>query len=704
MNNANYHSTGSFLNDLYTNSGAVATGANAHWSLSSNSGTGAGTVPATGPSGSGTQGRGFDGTSASNYLYVGNSTDGHFQLYNWNGGSWSVGFWVNITDTTWYDGIASQVIIFDDLDGNGTNQCWIRLAHGTQSIDAWISGNQLTQVTPIVWSNNTWHSVVITNQGGGGTGVKTMYLDGVAVATNDVHSPNFYSNGPQHNIGKIDPTNGGLLQGALYNLCVWSRVLTAADAAAFNKQVAGNIKLPSKPFVNVVDYGADPTGTIDSQPGIQAAISACTSSALPGTGSGGIVYFPPGLYNISKPIHIGGGMWYALTLLGCGGSAIAAGAQTFSGVGTVIQGNFQDYLIVVGDEGNNPVTLIQGIGFQQNYNGATMTGSRSTMMDPANTDGRGCIYLGSGVGSKISCCTFSLTQGIGICAMFPFNTSIECCNIQGGYGGTGATNQCIGIWTTGNVNSCKIQGCGIGVAVSPQQCGMYQNMDIEKGGYGIVLGYSPLRYFGGSAASPIYYPAGNDLINCACVTNITFESHYVTFLWVAWVNNVFISSVTAGSFANHMSYGLQVDQANNSTFANLSFTGDATVAGYTTAAAGINKADGCIFQNVIAVANVSPAPAWIFPIGSGTTSLPNIYTNCAWQDGSMTIAALTNSSQGWPTPSSPGVRAIVTDNDTPVWTSPSGPSNVGKTINPAGAGTHYKVPVRWDGTNWVIAG
>lgn len=49
---------------------------------------------------------------------------------------------------------------------------------------------------------------------------------------------------------------------------------------------------------NVINFGADPTNTSDSYPAIQAAINAAS------TGTGGIVYFPPGNYGISQPLEI----------------------------------------------------------------------------------------------------------------------------------------------------------------------------------------------------------------------------------------------------------------------------------------------------------------------------------------------------------------------------------------------------------------
>lgn len=58
-------------------------------------------------------------------------------------------------------------------------------------------------------------------------------------------------------------------------------------------------------FVNVLDYGADPTGAINSQPACQAAIDACRAAG------GGTVYFPQGIYNltpVASPDSMGNGL------------------------------------------------------------------------------------------------------------------------------------------------------------------------------------------------------------------------------------------------------------------------------------------------------------------------------------------------------------------------------------------------------------
>lgn len=63
--------------------------------------------------------------------------------------------------------------------------------------------------------------------------------------------------------------------------------------------------------VNVLDFGADPTGTFDHTTAIQDAVTKTIALG------GGVVYFPPGKYRISRPITVTGAVVY-LKILGVG--------------------------------------------------------------------------------------------------------------------------------------------------------------------------------------------------------------------------------------------------------------------------------------------------------------------------------------------------------------------------------------------------
>lgn len=69
--------------------------------------------------------------------------------------------------------------------------------------------------------------------------------------------------------------------------------------APFTGSVPLTVASKLSQFVNVLDFGADPTGTLDSTTAIQNAINA--------VGAGGYVYFPAGTFKISSTIVIGNG-------------------------------------------------------------------------------------------------------------------------------------------------------------------------------------------------------------------------------------------------------------------------------------------------------------------------------------------------------------------------------------------------------------
>jgi len=60
---------------------------------------------------------------------------------------------------------------------------------------------------------------------------------------------------------------------------------------------------PASASVNVLDFGADPSGLTDSQPSIQQAIDYVVSALSIGTGA---VYIPAGVYRIDRPIRMKG--------------------------------------------------------------------------------------------------------------------------------------------------------------------------------------------------------------------------------------------------------------------------------------------------------------------------------------------------------------------------------------------------------------
>lgn len=68
--------------------------------------------------------------------------------------------------------------------------------------------------------------------------------------------------------------------------------------------------------VNILDFGADPTGTTDSAAAIQAAVDSISTTTA-GAGPGGLVYIPAGTYKLTAAIDLP----YGVSVKGDGGTA-----------------------------------------------------------------------------------------------------------------------------------------------------------------------------------------------------------------------------------------------------------------------------------------------------------------------------------------------------------------------------------------------
>ena len=120
--------------------------------------------------------------------------------------------------------------------------------------------------------------------------------------------------------------------------------------------------------VNVLDYGADPTGATNSQPAIQAAIdSLATTSSASATG-GGTVYIPAGKFKINSTLKIGHG----ITLLGNG-----AGGYPFIGANSQMSQIYVDFGATVNQWAIDSATYMTSGGAAVAYN-AWVNGSIDT--------------------------------------------------------------------------------------------------------------------------------------------------------------------------------------------------------------------------------------------------------------------------------------------------------------------------------------
>jgi hypothetical protein len=105
-----------------------------------------------------------------------------------------------------------------------------------------------------------------------------------------------------------------------------------------------------KDFGAMGDYNETTNPTRDDTAAIQAALNAAVAQ------SGGTVYFPAGRYRLTSRLVMPTSGAPCLTLLG-------DGASCADNMGSIIEGNFQDYLIVTSGRSNS-IKYIRGLGFR----------------------------------------------------------------------------------------------------------------------------------------------------------------------------------------------------------------------------------------------------------------------------------------------------------------------------------------------------
>ena len=107
-------------------------------------------------------------------------------------------------------------------------------------------------------------------------------------------------------------------------------------------------------FIDVVSYGADPTGVADSTAAIRGCISIFSLNLAP-TGVSGECFFPSGTYKITSPLVVGGMNATTLSLVGVKGASIIS-----------YQGPSTPTALILWADSVNPV--IEGLDFLTNGN------------------------------------------------------------------------------------------------------------------------------------------------------------------------------------------------------------------------------------------------------------------------------------------------------------------------------------------------
>lgn len=157
----------------------------------------------------------------------------------------------------------------------------------------------------------------------------------------------------------------------------------AAAATSAEAAIAALSRAASVNFVSIKDFGADPTGLVDSTAAIQSAINSL--------GTGGGLVIPAGVYKITA----------TLTLSGYGKSIVGIGRPELRKFGA---GNF-DGILVTGSG-----CLLSGFRINGNsvgWSGVVIKGEHNTVRDVVSNNNGGCGILLDG---KTTTCSYNTVE------------------------------------------------------------------------------------------------------------------------------------------------------------------------------------------------------------------------------------------------------------------------------------------------------
>jgi hypothetical protein len=471
---------------------------------------------------------------------------------------------------------------------------------------------------------------------------------------------------------------------------------------------------------NVLTFGADPTGVVDSQPAFQAAVDAF-GSAYHGT-----IYVPPGIYKINSSIVVDDGVGEnSFVIMG-------------DGWASKLVGNFNGFVIDrVGTDIGAGTRVIEKLQIQNSH----PTG--------------GAVRLRGAVGATVRDCSFGANR----CVNMGFNQSglIHSCTFSNN--GNGLDSYGIECGDNVNVLNCDITGFDTGIFFSSRG-GAIIGCRLEVNGTGIAVGHNSTNDF--------------NVAGWFTIEANTFESNGIAIDCYGGVGNGFITGQMISGFQSSTPYSRTVVSSTTITDSQTGAhgTGSITREGIMT----ISGVSGGTFNTTDFVAGTGVEPGtWVYSQLSGTTggagtyamagsakygihvgagTHDTVFSNCSF-GGNPTVACAyiedqsyrtrnvyiaCNANNGglfntvsWVLPSHAHAAGdFISCDVTPKWTfaglpvsqTPSGITNPnwndlregdryritdgpsgkvwGDTITVGGGSTHYTVEC--DGTNWRVVG
>lgn len=452
-------------------------------------------------------------------------------------------------------------------------------------------------------------------------------------------------------------------------------LLRAGLGASFAAAFVGNAALADTPFVNfafpatgaptsrtmpvrlaeiknVLDFGADPTGSVNSSSAIQAAVNWTTNA------NRGTIFFPPGAYKVGSPITFNGvsiNDELSIQFLGVG-----RGSTLFTS-GMAANGYIFDRHSV-SPNNTTGLRVFQGLGLQN------------------GNDSGGCIRIGSTNGAVIRDCTFqgfncvTTEDAPGVSSQ---NIMFDNCTfvgtgtgVLGGssviIGGAGAAMACD---TRNNDTSWRIYGKGFnwfGGRCERSNVGFLLGLDsmgTNQGASGFTIqngsfeGNGTSIYFAGSCSGFSVAStggAGHDASNSGYPGNV-LPTQYSIRIDANMARNGVIQSYGASSVADVAAISI----ANATSRTNL------------------------VFMSCTATQTGGAGVPWILPTNAYTALFVNCNTQPAWTYSQLPTGGNVLE----------GDEFNITDSTTAVW---------GANVTVGGGAN--RVLVRWNGSNYTVVG
>lgn len=403
---------------------------------------------------------------------------------------------------------------------------------------------------------------------------------------------------------------------------------------------------------NVLDFGADPTGVADSWQAIQNAIN-WTAGANRGT-----IFFPAGVYGVSKPLTYNYNGALNIKFLGVGA------ASSFV---TAWQGGFTGGWIFDRSNVNSG---------SPNYQPGPIVFDSVSFASPGGASTAGCVRIGSAIGAAFRDCAFSGNVGVSTedsAGSSSQNVLFDNCRFNNN--GTNTPAKALIFGNGAVLYNCDFVGCDSGIVAYGSGFSI-NGCRLEDCNTAIGLG----KDSGGTARTTSAFS----------ILGTEFEANLTDIDFLAPCSGF---HVEGGGIGHDGSAGYQINlttqyginmragNAQAGVFEGCNFGGPRTIAGI--AIGNASSRANVVFKGCQASQLGSTGIGWVLPTNAYTAFFDHCNTQPIW-----TFAQLPTGGNVFE-----GDEFSISDSTTATWGA-----------NVTTGGGPNRVLVRYNGTNWTVVG